>query len=314
MGTHYPSALQIRMTCEMFFLMLMVCVSRAQQDTYSYHAAPPSYLPTEPPYLPTEPPYHAPYHGGGGYRHGSSNNELATAIAHLASDLRAFMEEQERRYGMLANQIEDLVAGQKELLHGEYPRGTRGIDDYQPPWEAFTVVPPVYPTEPPTPTPTYDSPLPPSDDYFTPLSLTRQVQDYSTKDSSTEDSSDRKPWRAYKGPRKVQYALPGELPDRKTVRDDILPGYSGEQSPDNYPTISSGYPTHPPRIVSNYGEKPTPPPRYPTEPVYTITAFPPPPPTEVVYPNRKPVTTPPPPPEPYPTAEGSPMHEYLEEY
>merc|ERR1712202_21059 len=110
MGTHYPSALQIRMTCEMFFLMFMVCVSRAQQDTYSYHAAPPSYLPTEPPYLPTEPPYlpteppyHAPYHGGGGYRHGSSNNELATAIAHLASDLRAFMEEQERRSGALYN-------------------------------------------------------------------------------------------------------------------------------------------------------------------------------------------------------------------
>jgi len=309
------------MTCEMFCLFLMVCLSWAQEDTYSYTAAPPylptqpPYLPTEPPYLPTEPPYHPPYHGGGGHRHGSSNKELATAIAHLASDLRAFMEEQESRNAELANQIKDLVVGQNEannmlvmLLHGGYPHGTggrgkRAIDDYQPPWEAFTVVPPVYPTEPPTP-PTYDSPLPPTNGYFTPLSFTGQVQDY-----STEDSYDRKPRRAYKGPKKVQYALPGELPGRKTVLDDFLPGYSGEQSPgyDNYPTISSGYPTHPPRIVSNYGEKLTPPPNndYPTEPVYTT--------TEVVYPNPEPVTTTPPP-EPYPTSEGSPMHEYWEEY
>jgi len=281
----------------MFCLFLMVCLSWAQEDTYSYTAAPPylptqpPYLPTEPPYLPTEPPYHPPYHGGGGHRHGSSNKELATAIAHLASDLRAFMEEQESRNAELANQIKDLVVGQNEannmlvmLLHGGYPHGTggrgkRAIDDYQPPWEAFTVVPPVYPTEPPTP-PTYDSPLPPTNGYFTPLSFTGQVQDY-----STEDSYDRKPRRAYKGPKKVQYALPGELPGRKTVLDDFLPGYSGEQSP--------GY--------------------YPTEPVFTTTAYPTPPPTEVVYPNPEPVKITPPP-EPYPTSEGSPMHEYWEEY
>merc|ERR1719186_714975 len=258
---------------EMFCLFLMVCLSWAQEDTYSYAAAPP--------YLPTQPPYHPPYHGGGGHRHGSSNKELATAIAHLASDLRAFMEEQESRNAELANQIKDLVVGQNEannmlvmLLHGGYPHGTggrskRAIDDYQPPWEAFTVVPPVYPTEPPTPPSTYDSPLPPTNGYFTPLSFTGQVQDY-----STEDSYDRNPFRAYKGPKKVQYALPGELPGRKTVLDDFLPGYS--------------------------------------EPVYTTPAYPPPPPTEVVYPNPEPVTTTPPP-EPYPTSEGSPMHEYWEE-
>jgi len=260
-----------------------------------------------PPYLP-DPPH--PHRGGGGHhRHGSSNKELAKAIAHVADELHD-----------LHDLMEDLVNGQQEannmltmLFFGGYNNGRRkrAIDDYQPPWEAFKMAEPGYPTEPPPPPPTYDSPLPPSEDYFTPLSFTAQVKDY-----STEDSIDRKPWRGYKGPRQVQFALPGQLPSAtRTEFEGFLPGYSGSDSlpgHDNIPTSNSGYPTHPPRTVSNYGEKPTPPPKrygrnypteipnyYPTEPVLTTTATPPPPPTD---PNPEPVTTTTPR-TPYPTSE-----------
>jgi len=204
-----------------------------------------------PPYLP-DPPH--PHRGGGGHhRHGSSNKELAKAIAHVADELHD-----------LHDLMEDLVNGQQEannmltmLFFGGYNNGRRkrAIDDYQPPWEAYKMEPePGYPTEPPPPPPTYDSPLPPSEDYFTPLSFTAQVKDY-----STEDSIDSKPWRGYKGPRQVQFALPGQLPSatRVTESEGFLPGYSGSDSLpgyDNNPTSNSGYPTHPPRTVSNYGE------------------------------------------------------------
>merc|ERR1712183_644949 len=201
--------------------------------------------------------------------------ELAKAIAHVADELHD-----------LHDLMENLVGGQQEannmltmLFFGGYNNGRRkrAIDDYQPPWEAYKMEPePGYPTEPPPPPPTYDSPLPPSEDYFTPLSFTAQVKDY-----STEDSIDRKPWRGYKGPRQVQFALPGQLPSAT-------------------------------RTASNYGDKPTPPPKrygrnypteipnyYPTEPVLTTTATPPPPPTD---PTPEPVTTTTPR-TPYPTSE-----------
>merc|ERR1712183_1212189 len=245
--------------------MEMVCfhvsLSWAQKDTSISYQPAMGERAAAPPYLP-DPPH--PHRGGGGHhRHGSSNKELAKAIAHVADELHD-----------LHDLMENLVGGQQEadnmltmLFFGGYNNGRRkrAIDDYQPPWEAYKMEPePGYPTEPPPPPPTYDSPLPPSEDYFTPLSFTAQVKDY-----STEDSIDRKPWRGYKGPRQVQFALPGQLPSATgtTEFEGFLPGYSDSlPGYDNDPTSNSGYPTHPPRTVSNYGEKPTPPPVTTTTP------------------------------------------------
>merc|ERR1712202_124195 len=244
--------------------MGMVCfhvsLSWAQKDTSISYQPAMGERAAAPPYLP-DPPHRG---GGGHHRHGSSNKELAKAIAHVADELHD-----------LHDLMEDLVNGQQEannmltmLFFGGYNNGRRkrAIDDYQPPWEAFKMAEPGYPTEPPPPPPTYDSPLPPSEDYFTPLSFTAQVKDY-----STEDSIDRNPWRGYKGPRQVQFALPGQLPSAtgRTEFEGFLPGYSDSDSLpgyDNNPTSNSGYPTQPPRTVSNYGEKPTPPPVTTTTP------------------------------------------------